>query len=566
MGAVYGFVETERNRMGIIDNLLGGLGYMKKGAGQSVLPAYLDDPSPKARIPKFSYPTLYEEAERNWVVQAGVQLLIREILRPGWNPYTPKFVSKCRACGSEYDKEVEKCPDCESDDIVKPDADQKKLIKRLMGKPNRNRETWSKLLYSICYHDLIADRWFMSVAYAPLTTRDGAVASHIPKEVYIEHPSEIQFVLDGMGRLGGAPYICPYCQKETRSDKPTADDKQYTSKVPDSCPSCGQPMHLTAYEQKIGDKTYNRFTDIEMIHGSTYRPSPDPDTMPRLVSAWQGLYTVKAMDEWFYDTYSEGILGKIIFNPTMTQESMNEVAQGVKSQLKMMDQIDAVSGDARTKKTARVLFLGGSSVGGRGAGEGMAVHNLIDDPTAMKAIEYYLTCVSAILSVFGVQAIYLNAEQAGKVGGAPAIKMDIQNHVIETLQQEKEDVINSQLYPIFGITDYVFKFNPLVQKDALVEAQIKQTIANTAVNLVNSGIDFDIDETWTIIPKGRIELPAPTQTRPDGGTEQKPQVSERSGQIIQGTTVQRNPHNPDDDNRGEPDKKTRKTRRKKKDE
>jgi len=294
----------------------------------------------------------------------------------------------------------------------------------------------------------------------------------------------------------------------------------------------------------------NRFSVDEMVHGSTYRVSPDPDSQPRLVSAWQNIFTIKAMAEWFYDTYSEGILAKIIFIANMKQEDANDLAQSVKSQIASLDKLDATTGEARTKKTGKLLFMGGGASSSPRASDNIVVQNLVDDPAAMKAIEYYLTCVSEILGIFGVQAIYLNAEQQGKVGGAPAIKMEIQNHTIEELQRDKEETINHQLYPLFGITDFEFKFNPLVKKDELVEAQINQTIADTAVNLLNAGVDFDIDENWIIVPKGRL---TPEQMaaykRPDGDTKQKPKESEASHDLIEGTTTERDHTSTEEDNR-----------------
>lgn len=533
----------EKNRMGIIEDLMKGLGYTKKGAGASVWPSYLDDPMGKPRPPKWSLPLLYDESEKSWVVQAGVQLLIREAMRPGWNPVSPKFVKKCKKCHSEFIKSVDVCPECGGKRFETPDPSQKRRILSFMSKPNGNRETWGDILYSMFYHDAIADKWYLSVAYSPVYAEGNSTpANYIPQEIYNEDSRYIQPVLDDRGRLGGPPYFCPHCNDEKKS--PVHSDK------PGKCPRCGLPLEKTAYVQKVGDEVYNRFAVSEMVNGSTYRPSPDPDGQPRLVSAWQSLFTVKAMDEWFYDTYSEGILGKIVYVSSMKQEDANDLAQSVKSQIASLDKIDATTGEARTKKTARMLFIGGGATANPRASDNIAVHNLVDDPTAMRAIEYYLTCVSGILSVFGVQAIYLNAEQSGRVGGAPAIKMDIQNHVIEELQRDKEEVINKQLYPIFGITDYEFKFNPLVKKDELVEAQTKQAIANTALNLLNAGVDFDIDENWVIVPKGRVEQEQmPQQQRPQGETVQQPKISGATHQIIRGTTTERDSHNTGADNR-----------------
>jgi len=536
----------------ILDTIADRFGYTRKAAGASIIPVYADSPAAKPREPKWDYYTLYDEAERNWVVQAAVQTLIREVLRPGWNPYTPKFVSKCNACGEEFAKMVDECPICGGTDIRKPDPRQKEVIRRIIETPNRNRETWRKILYSILYHDLIADRWFMSIAYAPIISKDGDVMGYKPSELYVEDPKVIEFVMDARGRLGAKPYVCPHCLREDMlGEDASSDDIQYISYEEGAvCPVCGRPMLPTTYVQKYNDKTYLRFTDIEMIHGSTYRPSPDPDSQPRLVSAWSSLQTMKAMDEWFYDTYSEGMLGKIVFNPSLSQNSMDELAASIRSQIKALDQTDATTGEARVKKTARILFLGG---GGSGKGEAITVHNLMDDPTAMKAIEYYNKCVSAILSVYGIQASFVNVDQRSGGSGSMAVKLEVQNHVVEALQRDKEDAINTQLYRILGVTDYEFRFNPVVQRDALVEAQIQQIKASAMSYLLSSGVDFEVDENWVIVPRGKPVHTPQQSVSGEGTTPQKPQVSDRTGRVIEGTTVQRNPFNMNEDNRGEGD-------------
>ena len=107
------------------------------------------------------------------------------------------------------------------------------------------------------------------------------------------------------------------------------------------------------------------------------------------------------------------------------------------------------------------------------------------------------------------------------------------------------------MLPRFGITDWLFKFNPIEQKDELREAQIRQIDANTLVTLRNAGFDVRFNEYGKLVIPTEPTLTSgemPAKKRPKGKTPQKPKVSDASGRIIEGTTVERWPHG----TRGEP--------------
>jgi len=164
-----------------------------------------------------------------------------------------------------------------------------------------------------------------------------------------------------------------------------------------------------------------------------------------------------------------------------------------------------------------------------------------------------MTYIQSICAVFGVQTVFLGlpTKTSRSSSVAPYIKLEVQNRTIKEIQRDKEEMFNNFLLPRFGITDWLFKFNPIEQKDELREAQIRQIDANTLVTLRNAGFDAKFNEYGKlVIPTeptlSQEEMPA--KKRPKGKTPQKPKVSDASERVIAGTTVERWPHG----TRGEP--------------
>jgi len=509
------------------------LGYVKKGAGDSVWPAYGADPEPKARIPKWNLVEMYDVVERSWVFQAAAQLYISEILRPGW-VFTFRFKKKCNKCGAEFLKDVDKCEFCDSTSLRKPTATEMSRVMKLFNKPNSSRYTWRKILRSILYHNIVADRWYLSIGYAPQLNNEDEEINYIPVEIFVEDSRWIQPVYDERLRLGDAPYICKQHYPEVEDAK--SDD-------PAPCPVCGLPMEKTAYIQVSGDEQEpkNRFTVDEIVEGSTYQVLPDPDSLPRLAGAWQSLQTIKAMDEHFYDAYVTGQLRFMVVFPDTKQNDINEYSIGVKIAQRKQEMVDAVTGEARPSKTGKHLWISSK--------EPVQKLDFMNDSVSMQALEHYLTHVSAVLAVIGIQAIYVNAEMAGKTGGAPAVKMEIQNHRIEEEQNNIIDAINTQLLPIFGINDVIMKFNPLVKKDEVNETKVLLQRAQAIATLSNvPGLTINVDETGEVIFSGTV-IGERVQQRPTGTTDQGVKESEASTALINETTVERDPTRTGEDNR-----------------
>lgn len=502
---------------------------------------------PAERYPKWNLPDMYKMAESSWVLQQIFRVIIQEVMRSGFK-VEPKFENKCEACGSEFsEKEIKECPNCGSNEFKQPQPKQMAKLNNLLNKPNSSRQSFRDLLSSSIYHDLVADNWYMSIAYAPVKS----LKTFAPKEIFVEDPRNFFVLANDRGQLGDPSiWFCPTCYPE--KDNNTHDKSG-------KCPRCGMPLKIAAYKQQIGNDVKNYFDVEQVVNGSTYRVYPYMFGNPRMVSIWEILHIARSMDAWFYDTYKNGRVAQIVNFPGYTPDQVKGISALVKQKETELSSTDPLYGDARPERKLKSLFLGSA--------QPIGVYPLMPDPTQMSALDYYKLLLQGIAGVYGVQMMFLAMPEGGsRTGGGAmgAVRVEIQNRTIERIQHDKEDVLNNQLFPIFGVTDYVFKFNPLEKKDELRDAQIAQIKSNTALTYVNGGFDVSIDEDGNMEVSGKGERPQmvspfggggggdpdeeekpggkkPGNKKPTGRTPQKPKESGSSMREIQGTTTERTP-------------------------
>jgi len=416
--------------------------------------------------------------------------IIQESTRAGFE-IKPKFIVKCSNCGMEYQETKNSCDVCGSKSLRDPDPRQRKRA------PNSDRETMNQILNSLTYHDLVSDEWYLSVEYRKMNTGSGL----IPSEIKVRDPRYIRPVMNEYGKLGNGEYFCPIC-----FNYKDPDIKEHKG----LCTRCGARMVETAYIQKV-----NEFGT------------------PRARSLWNIITIINVMDEWFMDSLSEGRLEKIVNFPGWDQTKLTQLMSKVQSEISKLRIVDDRTGGLRAKKNLRVLYLSSD--------QPISVHDVGISPENLQLLEYYRMCIQACAGVYGVQAIFIGNIEKGKAGTTPAMQIEVQNRTTREIQLDKEETINKQLFPIFNITDWLFKFNPLEKKDDKQEAEIWSTKANTVMTLINAGFDVEFDE-FNNIKVSRKPVRDVTAVRPTGSAPQKTKVSDASGQIIEGTSTQRKPY------------------------
>lgn len=497
----------------------------------SVIAEFAYESEARVRAPKWNPGLLYKKFETSWVLQQIARSIIQEVKRPGWQ-VVPKFKFKCTECGGQFNTTVKKCPRC-GGPVREPEWSQIGIIERLFESPNSFRQSFGDILGSLIYHDLVMDQWFLSLAYAPVYQKDPntkkfyKTGKYQPKEIFVEDSQFIRFVADKRGRLKSGEWFCPICW-------PEIDDEVYDR--PGTCKKCKRDLIETTYVQITTNASEpdNRFGFDQMVHGSTYKILPNLHGAPRLVSVWEVVYTLGAMDEWFFDTYKTGKLGKIINFPGYDPDQVKAMAIKLREAEAAMDAIDAIAGEARTTKKVRNLLIGSA--------EAINVHDVISSPKDMMMMEYYTLGIRAICGVFGVQPIMIAMEEGKGSGQTPYLKLEVNNRTIEEIERDKEEGFTNQLFPLFGVTDFAFMFGPLEKKDELRDAQIQKLKAETVAAYVKAGFQVFVDE------EGRIRLTGKSTTPSEDGEGGAPSTgesprgekeSEASGALINETTVER---------------------------
>jgi len=505
-----------------LDKVLDRIGLIRKS---SVIPEFHAQGEPQKRVPKWSLKKLYQVVENSWVLQEIFRAIIQEVKRPGWR-IEPRFAVKCGVCGYESPVPIEECPICGAKKkLNKPDPRQYQRAVELLRHPNGNRESFGDILGSITYHDLVADDWFISIGYGPRNDREPGQL--IPKEIKVEHPAYIKPIIDEFGNLGIDEYFCPVCFNYKHN--PQIFPK------PGYCPKCGTELQRTAYIQEIDGEITARFSVNQIVHGSTHRVLPSYFGTPRAKSLWYIIHILQAMDEWFFDMFTEGRLHKIINFPGFKQHQITELMRRIEAERRRLTQVDPRTGLARAKKNLALLLLASQ--------EPISVHDVSISPQDISALDYYRLCIQACAGVYGVQAIFISFVEKGKAGTTPAMQIEVQNRTIEEIQRDKEEIFNEQLFPIFGITDWVFKFNPLEKKDRLREAEIEQRLASAIATYRAAGFEVWFDDFGNL-KKSQKPVSEPTRVRPIGSAGPKRKISGASGMEILGTTTEREPHGP----------------------
>ena len=275
----------------------------------------------------------------------------------------------------------------------------------------------------------------------------------------------------------------------------------------------------------VNGEVTGRWGVHQVAHGSTHSYMPNVFGVPRARSLWIIINVMEFMDEWFIDTFSEGRLQKIINFPRYDQTKLTDLMRKIQAESQKLKVWDQRTLQNRTKKSLRTMMVASE--------DPIGVYDVGINPQDIQLMDYYKLCIQAACGIYGVQPLSIANNLATKGSGSgqagtPAMQIEVQNDTIRDIQNDKEEIINNQLLPIFGVTDWVFRFNPIEEKDARREAEINKMISETATNLITIGFDVWFDDynqmQWSKKPK---PLPAPVSTSKDE-PEKKPKNTGKS--------------------------------------
>jgi len=458
---------------------------------KTVVPQYTWDAEPKLRKPAYNYVDLVLTAQHSWVLRRVFEAITRECTR-NWGHVEERFKLKCTACETEFQDQVDKCPNCKDSTLVTPCLDQKKRLLSLTKKTSENRN-FLEFVRSTIFYELATDDFYWSVVYEKLPKEEKELLDKFRGSVvYAEHPGFIFPISDNFGRLGGYNYFCPVCytKEENREHDLHWDIRQLPEEQQNTklfkCPVCKTPMIQTAYVQDIGGKITTRFGKREIVHGSMSRLPPDLFGNSKLINLVKVVKTLMAIDDSQLETHEEGKIGGLLLFPNLDQDRVTEVLTDVKTERQKLQQRDALSGEFEAKKKTALIFVGLEE------GQVPVKIPFMDPADSMKTLEFYRLYMNAIDQVFGLSS----SIQVSKKGGTKEVKtvMEVKRETAEMHQRLFSSVFNDELLPLFEITDWLWVWNKLESKDKLRDAEITHQLMAAAMTATNAGLNVKFED------------------------------------------------------------------------
>jgi predicted Zn-ribbon and HTH transcriptional regulator len=397
-----------------------------------------------------------------------VQTIVQETLRNGVE-WKPRFASKCKLCDFESQEEIDKCPNCGSDQLREPNKSELRLFSRLDGtsfidKANDNGQSLMDVLNLAVRNTVVFDKpvWLLINAY--VTKPTGEVDRVYPQELLALDPRYVEPIYDrNSGRFGNGTRVCLRHRDESQAG--------------DKCKTCGMKLYDIQY-RSVATGAARSYVEGEVITGSLYHPfliTGYPLILKMADDMFAYHYIEKRIRKNFEKGRPPGMIGVKSSNPASLY------AEWQKIQAKMKEDpsyVPIIACDAA------------------GSGSPITYVNLMQDLNA-----YVLPMKEEIRqrhgSLFGVSIIYQN--DTSNSGG---LKNDLNlirvtRNTIERMRGFVDDKLLRPLIRAFGIEDHDLIIKPDDDEDKAAELAMKQKEAEYAKTLADMGIGTEyIDGNW----------------------------------------------------------------------
>ena len=240
-----------------------------------------------------------------------------------------------------------------------------------------------------------------------------------------------------------------------------------------------------------------------------------------IVSGLRILMSIIAMDNFNFDNYSTGKLAQIIAMMGITQTEADDLAQSVKRQKEMasvqeLSIAQRISGTSQEAAKLRTLFIAG--------GTDAKVINAMPESEKMQSLDWWKLWREIFGSLYGVSPVFTGIMESGKTGNNPRMQFDVQNNTSEFYQHKVNDVYNNFVFPKLGVTDWLFEYNPLEEKD---EAQ-DETIMSLKLANIEKAISLGMDAELT--DEGEVKISGDPVTYEEKQAQQQQMFEQQQAQ------------------------------------
>tara|TARA_R100000742_G_C4276110_1_gene96973 strand:+ start:375 stop:2036 length:1662 start_codon:yes stop_codon:yes gene_type:complete len=421
-------------------------------------------------------PVLYHVAQQSVIVRTCTTQLKNEIFRRGYR-WNEMFAYKCRDCGHEHEEPVEKCTECGSVSLAKPDKKQLEYAKDFIsGYVNDSDQMFIDILKELEDDLNIMDDAYIILKKEYYLDNDGKIRMHKIKEMYRGDPVTMAIYADENGVKGNHGFTCLNHREQIVQDPHSV------------CDECGSPMHPVYYVNRCNGAEQH-YIKGEVLHFSKYNPSRLYGLSP-VLTLWNHITTLLAMENYVNSSYSKQRMPRgLLAVQTRNIDSMKSFWRGVKEKMEQDPHF--------------IPVMGIEAENGKGSIEWI---KFMDSLKEMDYISVKDDLRDRVSGFYGVSKVFMSDNSASGGLNNEGMQILVTNRAVEMAQT----IWNNYVFPFiikeFGITDWELKLPPSEEEDEIAKLRLREMEVNIAGSIKNLGFEIDMDD------KGRFKY---SKEKPD---------------------------------------------------
>ena len=439
--------------------------------------------------------TLFDISIYSDIIKIIHMQLRKEIFRHGYN--TPeRFANKCAQCNKEFKHPVDKCDECNSLELKKPDINQKEKLIQFIKKCNDNDQDILDVSGEVNDDLETVDDGYMLLIKDYYIDNEGEIKYEIPIELIRVHPMHIRIIADRTGRPGrtldGIPIFTCVNHRTQKWHNET------------HCPICGTRLRPAYYRGETYEQqgTYIYYIKGEVHHKSKYKPSLTYG-FPPILSCWLKVTTLMSQDRYINTYYTKQRPPRgLLFVNTPNMESVQKAWNWM---------IDKFKNNPHTIPPIAVEAPEGHR------GKFVEFIDFMKTLDEMQFIESRNEFRRQIGAIYGVQPLFMADTSTSGGLNNEGLQITVTNRSIE----DGQGIFNDGFYPWLleqlEITDYYLVLEPSEEKDEMAEEQLKMQKATRAFTMQRMGFEVTLneDEEFEFEP---TEIPVQPPQQQIGGT------------------------------------------------
>ncbi len=402
----------------------------------------------RTRMPEQTLAYLYNLANSNRTLKFTIKAIRDEIFRPGFE-WEERFACKCLDCEAEYEYKAEKCR-CGCKTFTEPNLEQQKHFKTLVEKANATQSLEDVLMQISLDWDTVDEGWiickknYLLFETDPEADNYGEIAGTTPVEIRRGDPLIMRYVIDEEDTPGGDIWICLVHREKIHKEQ-------------GKCTECSRKLYqaIAAALGKgpNGDDLF--YIEGEVHHSSKHNPTELYSAIPPVMECYfeifsliWGAYNIK---NYYENDWMAGFFSMNTDNPGGAFDFWNKV-----------------KADLQANRYQPVL-LPFSSKDGKGKVEFHGVSDIFKEANHQSFRD---SMERAVATHYGVSNVFRGDVSTGAGLSNQGMEITVTVRACDVTQERFHKGPIRFLMEQFRITDYVWKFKSVEEKDEAAEVQL----------------------------------------------------------------------------------------------